>query len=317
MNPQVFVSHASDDKPFVLPFAQRLRDAGIDAWVDKWEIQPGDPLIRRIFEQGIGRADTVIVVLSRSSVVKRWVQEEMDTAAVRRIENQTRVIPVRLDDCDVPVAFQSLRWITITDRDNYDAQFREIVNAIYGVTERPLLGDPPAHITATVRPIPGLSQIDSQVLKWLGDCAMRIEQTIMNMRYSPPDEVISELGLTRAEMKDSLEMLECAGFAEASGCGGGITGHVELTSSGFSEYARQYIERYDQLPNEVAMRIMNHGETNSRAICESLGRPRLLIEHILSLMDDYGYAETVRANGAVLVTEVKVKMKRGVDSDLF
>ena len=57
---RVFISHASEDKErFVLAFGQRLRDDGVDAWVDKWEKLPGDSLVDRIFEEGLKEADTV------------------------------------------------------------------------------------------------------------------------------------------------------------------------------------------------------------------------------------------------------------------
>lgn len=54
MSPKVFVSHASEDKDrFVLRFAERLRQKGIDAWLDKWEMLPGDSLVDKIFVEGI------------------------------------------------------------------------------------------------------------------------------------------------------------------------------------------------------------------------------------------------------------------------
>ncbi len=37
-NPRVFISHASDDNDsFVISFAKRLLEQGVDAWVDKWK----------------------------------------------------------------------------------------------------------------------------------------------------------------------------------------------------------------------------------------------------------------------------------------
>jgi len=53
-HPNVFVSHASEDKDrFVTAFATKLRASGINAWLDKWEIQPGDSLVDKVFEKGI------------------------------------------------------------------------------------------------------------------------------------------------------------------------------------------------------------------------------------------------------------------------
>ncbi len=63
--PKVFVSHASEDKErFVVEFARRLRENGVDAWLDQWEMKPGDSLVDKIFEEGLKEARAVIVVLS-------------------------------------------------------------------------------------------------------------------------------------------------------------------------------------------------------------------------------------------------------------
>src|SRR5881227_3407674 len=98
MNPKVFISHASEDKErFVLAFATKLRGKGIDAWIDRWEMYPGDSLVDKIFEEGLGHAEAFIIVLSRNSVEKRWVREELNTAVVKRIEKGTKIIPVVLD----------------------------------------------------------------------------------------------------------------------------------------------------------------------------------------------------------------------------
>lgn len=58
--PRVFVSHASEDKErFVNGFATRLRANGVDAWLDKWEMLPGDSLVGKIFEEGLKDAQAV------------------------------------------------------------------------------------------------------------------------------------------------------------------------------------------------------------------------------------------------------------------
>ena len=41
MAKRVFISHSSKDKPAVEKLAEALRAAGIDAWLDKWEIWLG------------------------------------------------------------------------------------------------------------------------------------------------------------------------------------------------------------------------------------------------------------------------------------
>ena len=107
-NPKVFVSHASEDKErFVLDFAKKLRSVGIDAWLDKWEMLPGDSLVDKIFEEGIKEADSFIVVLSINSINKPWVREELNTAIVKRISDRTKIIPIVLDNVEVPECLKS------------------------------------------------------------------------------------------------------------------------------------------------------------------------------------------------------------------
>lgn len=62
--PKVFISHAAADKErFVIEFATRLRTNGVDAWVDQWEMNPGDSLVDKIFAEGLGGCQAMVVVL--------------------------------------------------------------------------------------------------------------------------------------------------------------------------------------------------------------------------------------------------------------
>ena len=52
-------------------------------------------------------ARAVIVVLSKVSVQKPWVREELNTSVANRISRGTRLIPVVIDDCEVPESLRS------------------------------------------------------------------------------------------------------------------------------------------------------------------------------------------------------------------
>ncbi len=107
-HPKVFLSHASEDKDrFVLKFAKKLYSKGIVAWVDKWEMNIGDSLIDKIFEEGINNADAIIVVLSKNSANKPWVREELNASMVKKIEDKRKLIPILIDDCKVPECLRS------------------------------------------------------------------------------------------------------------------------------------------------------------------------------------------------------------------
>jgi len=102
-SPKAFLTHASADKErFVRDFAAKLMKNGVDVWLDEWEINPGDNPVRKIFEEGLPKCQFVILIMSAISVQKPWVREELDAAFVRKVEGQARLIPVRLDGCQMP-----------------------------------------------------------------------------------------------------------------------------------------------------------------------------------------------------------------------
>jgi hypothetical protein len=158
MNPKVFISYASEDKErFVLAFARKLNSKGIDLWVGFWEIYPGDSLVDKIFEEGIKNAQAVIVILSKYSVDKPWVREELNASVVKRIKEKIKLIPVVIDDCQVPECLQSTVWEKIKNLENYEAEFNRIVMSIYGQRDKPPIGRPPTYSQTEFDVLPGLS----------------------------------------------------------------------------------------------------------------------------------------------------------------
>ena len=76
MNPKVFISHAREDKErFVIDFASKLRANGVDAWLDKWEMLPGDSLVDKIFEEGIKEADSFIIIQDFKYIISDHIKQ--------------------------------------------------------------------------------------------------------------------------------------------------------------------------------------------------------------------------------------------------
>ena len=98
----VFISHSSQDKPFVRNLAAALLAEGIPVWLDSWELHVGDPLLSRI-ESGIKDGALFIVVVSRSSVESGWVERELRTALVHESKAGRKfVFPIKVDECNTP-----------------------------------------------------------------------------------------------------------------------------------------------------------------------------------------------------------------------
>lgn len=146
---KVFISHSSVDKKFVQRLATDLRTReGIDAWFDQWEINPGDRIPERL-EEGLSEAEVLTLVLSPDSVNSQWVEYERQTWLAMQIEEEKhakeesrpparRLIPVLYRDCQKPVFLQPIHHVKITDQE-YEDGFKQLVNAIMGVSEKPPL----------------------------------------------------------------------------------------------------------------------------------------------------------------------------------
>lgn len=171
--PKTFISYAGEDVLFAKDLAKKLRAKHLDVWLAEWEILPGDSLVDKVFEEGLKDADVVIVILSSASVKKRWVRAELNVAKVNQISGITKLIPVILDDCVIPESLVATVWQRIDDKDSYDGELEKIVRASFGFRDKPVLGDPPAYISADVELVSGLTRGDSLVFKIVGAQALK------------------------------------------------------------------------------------------------------------------------------------------------
>lgn len=98
---KIFISHSSVDKAWVRRFEKRLLAEGYDTWLDEKEIDVGDALAAKISE-GLRDAKVVVVVVSAATLASRWLRYELDIATERMVSGHCRVLPVLIDDVEVP-----------------------------------------------------------------------------------------------------------------------------------------------------------------------------------------------------------------------
>ena len=111
----VFIAHASQDKPAVRKLYQALsKETWISPWLDEEELLPGMDWNHEI-EEALHRADIFIACLSQESVAKEgYVQREFKRAlsyAEEKPEGTIYVIPLRLDDCTPPRKLNKYQWV--------------------------------------------------------------------------------------------------------------------------------------------------------------------------------------------------------------
>jgi hypothetical protein len=151
-HPKAFVSHSTQDRGFVEKFATDLRTKGIDVWFSGWEIKPGDS-IRQKIDEGLGDCELFIVVLSKNSVSRPWVQTELDAATIGKLNGKVRkIIPIKIEECgDLPPMLGSLCWEDFSTGP-YESALRRVHDSIFDIDVKPPLGYPQNATSGGERP---------------------------------------------------------------------------------------------------------------------------------------------------------------------
>ena len=109
MEQQYFFSYSRKDADFVIKLASDLKKAGINVWVDKLDILPGARWDDSI-EKGLSNASGMLVVLSETSIQSENVMDEVSYA----LEKGKRVVPLLMQNCDIPFRLARLQYIDFT-----------------------------------------------------------------------------------------------------------------------------------------------------------------------------------------------------------
>lgn len=144
MSPQydVFLSHSSVDKPAVEELARKLQDAGIEPFLDKWHLIPGDPW-QEALEEALDASRTCAVFLGPKGLGS-WQNEEMRSALDTRVGNRAfRVIPVLLPGAfepreeKLPRFLRRLTWVDFRAGVADEDAFHRLVSGIQGKAPGP------------------------------------------------------------------------------------------------------------------------------------------------------------------------------------
>jgi len=306
-----FISHAGEDKErFVIPFANKLLAHGVDVWVDKWEMLPGDSLVDKIFEEGIKNASAFIIVLSKNSVQKRWVREELNAGVIKRISGKTKIIPVVIDDCEIPEALQSIVWEKIKDIENYDEELERIVASIHGASLKPAVGSSPKYAQLTIDILPGLSKIDMLVLKASCENSVEIGHSFVNT--SDILKKLEESDVSQEQVFESLEILNENYFIKAEReIGSSGINFFSITTSGFENFARVFMKDFDGLVNSILIAIVNKDLSSNEEISSHVNIPKAIVDYVLDILESRGYVQLIKSiGGSVDILDVSASGKR-------
>lgn len=118
----VFLCHSHSDEKAVDKLVKRLIKDGVDAWLDKEELLPGQDWESKI-RQAVRDSDIVIVCLSCQFNEKGYRLKEMSIAldeVTLHPEDEIFIIPARLEECDVPERLKRWQWVDLFKSGGYE-----------------------------------------------------------------------------------------------------------------------------------------------------------------------------------------------------
>jgi hypothetical protein len=123
---RVFLCHAHSDKDAVKALYDRLTKDGIDVWLDKQKLLPGQDWELEI-RKAVRESDVVVVCLSFQFNQAGFRQKEVRIAldeADKQPEGEIFIIPARLEECDPPESLSKWHWVNLFEPDGYDYLMR-------------------------------------------------------------------------------------------------------------------------------------------------------------------------------------------------
>lgn len=127
-NAQIFLSYRSADVDFALRLAADLKNAGINLWMDRMDIKPGDDWPQAL-EAGVNNCAAMIVIVSEGYIQSKHCLRELHRAD--RMEK--KLFPIVLSEIpaqDTPIELERAQHISFTDWQNEDAYKISLIRLI-------------------------------------------------------------------------------------------------------------------------------------------------------------------------------------------
>jgi hypothetical protein len=127
-----FLSHSHSDKVIVDHIYKWLNEvSGVPVWYDGVNLPPSSRIAAEL-PRAISNCRSMMLILSKSSVNKGWVQEEYDAAIDQRTKYKDfRILPVLIEECEVPGFLRTTKWVSIQNGKLDLFSSNEILDGLY------------------------------------------------------------------------------------------------------------------------------------------------------------------------------------------
>lgn len=128
----VFLAYANADAERVMELYQQLKDYGLDPWMDKYDLLPGQQWEEEI-ERAIHSSDFFLACLSERSSDANYLSKELRIALgvyEQMPPGRIYFIPVRLDDTELPdlsvgtIRLRDFQWVDLADPEGFGRLLR-------------------------------------------------------------------------------------------------------------------------------------------------------------------------------------------------
>lgn len=175
--PKAFISYSHDSqehKKWVLDLATRLRNNGVDAILDQWDLKAGDDL-PHFMERGLASADRVLMVCSEKYVDKAnsgaggvGYEKMIVTADLLKTIDSNKVIPLIRQNGGhaVPTFLRTKLFLDFSHPDQFEFSFDELIRTLHNAPlfEKPAISNNPFAPTSETPP----NRVGDGVLQVMG-----------------------------------------------------------------------------------------------------------------------------------------------------
>lgn len=225
--PKIFISYSHDSlehKKWVNELGTRLRNNGIDAILDQWELQPGDDL-PHFMETHLASADKILMICTEIYVEKAnkgqggvGYEKMIITANLLKNIDNKKIIPIirQNGSSTIPTFLKTKLYINFSKNSDYEYNFDELIRTIHQspLFKKPEIGNNPF---MNVKPTLKEEKANDSMLEFMRYIVSKFEQT--DTKYVLYSHTVKQMNISRiyldliiAEAQESgLIILDSAG----------------------------------------------------------------------------------------------------------
>jgi tetratricopeptide (TPR) repeat protein len=138
----VFLSYSRKDKEFVSNLVEKLREKGVDVWLDEDKLELGEWFTKKIGE-AIDKSKFFAVVLSKNALDSKYVEKEIEIALNREIkEGGVIVLPLLIEEnLDLSPFLRGKNYVLFTSSEDFEKSFQKLLKALEKTEEEPPISD--------------------------------------------------------------------------------------------------------------------------------------------------------------------------------